>query len=131
MRIPRTLCLLAALAGGAWALSPAAPRPPIARTPLLDLDFEGSPDKQVHLWLAEIAPGAATGRHAHPTQRFVYVLEGAVTLEVEGQPPRTFRAGEAYQELPGVAHDFKNASATAKARALGFQIAAKGQPLQY
>ena len=106
-------------------------RAPIARTPLLDLAFEGSADKLIHLWVAEIGPGASTGKHAHPTQRFVYVLEGAVTFAVDGQPAQTFHAGEAYQELPGIVHDFSNASATEPARALGVQIAAKGQPLQY
>ena len=28
------------------------------------------------LWIADIPPGGATGRHTHPTPRFVYVLEG-------------------------------------------------------
>ena len=106
-------------------------RAPIARTPLLDVAFEGSSDKQIHLWVADIGPGASTGKHAHPTQRFVYVLEGAVTFAVDGQPAQTYQAGQAYQELPGIVHDFSNASATEPARALGVQIAATGQPLQY
>ena len=87
--------------------------------------------KEVHIWVADIAPGAETGRHRHPTTRFVYVIEGAVTVELEGQPPRTYRAGEAFAEQPDVPHNFKNASATASARGVGFQIAEKGQPLQY
>jgi quercetin dioxygenase-like cupin family protein len=58
------------------------------------------------------------------------VLEGAVTLEREGQPPQTFRAGEAFAEAPGDVHNFRNASAAAPAKALGWQIARKGQPLQ-
>ena len=43
------------------------------------------------LWIADIPAGGATGRHTHPTPRFVYVLEGSVILEMDGQPPQTFR----------------------------------------
>jgi quercetin dioxygenase-like cupin family protein len=83
-----------------------------------------------YLWVGELAPGAATGKHAHPTPRFVYVLEGAVTVELDGQSPVTYKAGEAFQEAPNVVHNFRNASATQAAKGLGFQVAAKGQPLQ-
>jgi len=80
--------------------------------------------------VADIPPGAAAGRHIHPTPRFVYVLEGSVVLEVDGKPPITFMAGQGFAEAPGVAHNFRNASATAPAKALGFQVVPKGTPLQ-
>jgi quercetin dioxygenase-like cupin family protein len=70
-------------------------------------------------------PGAATGKHAHPTPRFVYVIAGAVTSEIEGQSPQTFKAGEGFQEVPDVVHNFSNASTTEPAKALGFQIAGR------
>jgi quercetin dioxygenase-like cupin family protein len=108
-----------------------AQQPALKRTELLRTAMAEMEGKEAHIWNAEIAPGAATGSHRHPTTRFVYVLEGAVTLELEGQPPRTYRAGEAFAEQPDVSHNFRNASATAPAKALGFQIAGKGQPLQY
>ena len=82
------------------------------------------------LWIADIPAGGATGRHTHPTPRFVYVLEGSVILEMDGKPPQTFRAGEAFAELPGMVHNFRNASASEPAKALGFQVAPKGAPLQ-
>jgi hypothetical protein len=53
-----------------------------------------------------------------------------VILEMDGHPPRTFRAGEAFAELPGMVHNFRNASASDPAKALGFQVAPKGAPLQ-
>jgi quercetin dioxygenase-like cupin family protein len=77
-----------------------AQQQPIKRTDLLkkDLDeIKGSSEMQV--WVAEIAPGAATGPHSHPTPRFVYVLEGSVVLELDGKPPQTFRAGQAFVEM--------------------------------
>jgi quercetin dioxygenase-like cupin family protein len=102
----------------------------IKRTDILTADLAGMEDKQMHIWNADIAPGAATGRHHHPTPRFVVVLEGSVVLEVDGEPPLTFKAGEAFQELPDVVHNFRNASATLPAKALGIQYAGHGQPLQ-
>ena len=63
-------------------------------------------------------------------QEFVYVLEGAVVLELDSKPPQTFKAGEAFAEMPNEIHNFRNASATEPAKALGFQYAGKGQALQ-
>ena len=108
-----------------------APKPPLERIDVLRAEVAGMPGREAHMWVAEIAPGAATGRHSHPTPRFVYVIDGSVALEVDGQPPQIFHAGKGFQELPDVAHDFRNASSTKSARALGFQIAGKGQPLQH
>lgn len=36
---------------------------------------------------AEIAPNTNTGRHSHPGIETGYVLEGKMTLLVEGRPP--------------------------------------------
>jgi quercetin dioxygenase-like cupin family protein len=82
------------------------------------------------MWVADIPPGSATGRHTHPTPRFVYVLEGSVILEVDGKSPRTFKTGEGFAEAAGEIHNLRNASASASAKALGFQVAPKGTPLQ-
>ncbi len=104
---------------------------PLERSEVLKTDVAGMEGQEAHMWIAEIAPGAATGRHSHATARFVYVMQGSVTLEVDGKSPQIFKAGEGFQEIPDVVHDFRNASATEPAKALGFQIAPKGQPLQY
>jgi hypothetical protein len=49
---------------------------------------------------------------------------------MDGKPPLTFKAGQAFAEMPNEMHDFRNASGTESAKALGFQYARKGQPLQ-
>jgi hypothetical protein len=77
-----------------------AQQPALKRTDLLRAGMAEMDGKEAHIWVADIAPGAATGGHRHPTTRFVYVVEGAVTLEIEGQPPRTYQAGEAFAERP-------------------------------
>ena len=109
------------------ALSANAQQATIKRTDLATADHATDSGA---LWIADIGPGAATGRHTHPTPRFVYVLEGSVVLEVDGKPARTFGAGEGFAEAPGEVHNFRNASTTAPAKALGFQVAPKGTPLQ-
>ena len=90
-------------------------------------DFEG---KEMHVWVADLAPGATTARHSHPTPRFVYVVEGAVVLEMDGKSPQTFESGQAFVEMPNLLHTFKNASTTAPAKALGFQYGGQEQQLQ-
>lgn len=48
--------------------------------------------------LFELAPGGRVGRHRHPVPNVVYVLEGELTVEADGHPPRTYRAGQAFSE---------------------------------
>jgi quercetin dioxygenase-like cupin family protein len=107
-----------------------AQQPQIKRTDLLTTDLADLGNKQMHVWVADIAPGAATGRHSHPTPRFVYVVQGAVVVEMDGKPAETFEAGRAFVEIPNAVHNFRNASTTEAARAVGFQYAGKEQPLQ-
>lgn len=107
-----------------------AQQPPMKRTELLKTDLVDMEGKEMNIWVADIAPGAQTGKHHHPTPRFVVVLEGSVVLEMEGKPPQTYKAGQAFQEPPDVVHNFRNASTTEPAKAIGVQYAGKGQPLQ-
>jgi quercetin dioxygenase-like cupin family protein len=49
--------------------------------------------------------------HWHPTQREQFeVLEGALTVELDGQPPRVLRPGETLVVPPRTAHRMWNAS---------------------
>jgi quercetin dioxygenase-like cupin family protein len=125
------LCLLVVVgtAFGVVAI-PNAQEPSLKRIEVLKVDMAGMEGKEAHMWVAEIAPGAATAKHSHPTPRFVYVIVGSVTVVLEGGSPELFKAGEGFQEKPGVEHTFRNASTTEAAKALGFQIAERGQPLQ-
>jgi len=102
----------------------------IKRTDLLKSELHEFQDNEMHVWVADIAPGAATGRHSHPTPRFVYVIEGTVVLELDSKSPQTFKAGQAFAEMPNEIHNFRNASTIEPAKALGFQYARKGQALQ-
>ncbi|GHG03891.1 MULTISPECIES: cupin domain-containing protein [Amycolatopsis] len=50
----------------------------------------------------EYPPGdPGTPPHRHPGPAFGYVLEGEMVFELEGEPPRIVRAGEAFWEPGG------------------------------
>jgi quercetin dioxygenase-like cupin family protein len=106
-----------------------AQQPPIKRTTLQQKDLEGVPGREVVMFVADIVPGGAAGRHFHPGPEFFYVLEGAITLEPDGQPPVTLKKGDSGHNLAKAVHNAKNASTTEPAKVLGVLIGEKGAPL--
>jgi quercetin dioxygenase-like cupin family protein len=106
-----------------------AQQEPVTRTVLLKTDVAGADGKEAVVVVAEIAPGATTGKHLHAGQEFAYILEGSLRLTVDGKPTVTFKPGEAFQQPPRQVHEGQNASATAPVKILAFYIAEKGQPL--
>ena len=76
----RTICLptSALISGIALGLIgptiAGAQQEPVKRTDLLKTDLDEIKGSEMQVWVADIAPGAGTGRHSHPTPRFVYVV---------------------------------------------------------
>ena len=92
---------------------------------------EGMPkgDKQeVSVLTATFRPGDKTVFHTHRFPVTVYVLEGAFTLELEGRPTATVKAGEAYVEPPGVKMTGYNRSATEPMKVLIFYVGDPNTP---
>lgn len=82
-----------------------------------------SQDGRVTVLELEYKPGGANTPHRHPAPVAVYVLEGAVELQIEGGPLKTYRRGEAFFEPPGALHKVsRNASKTEPARFLAFLL---------
>ena len=112
------IVLLASLCVGnpASAQQHGAAAPNIAKPNMvLQQVVEGLPkdDKQtVRVMTATFKPGDKTVYHTHRFPVTVYVLEGAFTLELEGRPPLTVKAGEAMVEPPKVPMTGYNRSAT-------------------
>lgn len=103
-----------------------AQQEPVKRQVLQKVDLG---DKEGVMYVAELAPGAATGKHLHPGPETVYVLQGSGTLEMEGHPALTFKAGESFA-IPGKhIHEAKNASASDHWKLLVFLAGEKGQPI--
>lgn len=73
--------------------------------PLLREIVQGMPRgerQEVRVLTATLKPGDKTPFHTHRFPVTVYILEGAVTLEMEGRPPVTITAGQAMVEPPEV-----------------------------
>jgi len=102
------IALLAGLGAGdlAWAQQHGTAVPNITKPNMvLQQVVEGLPtdDKQtVRVMTATFKPGDKTVYHTHRFPVTVYVLEGAFTLELDGRPPLTVKAGEAMVEPPKV-----------------------------
>jgi quercetin dioxygenase-like cupin family protein len=90
-----------------------------------DLSTPGHEAVQVRI---DFDPGAAFGKHTHPGEEIIYVLEGSLQYQVEGKPPVTLKAGGVLFIPAGVIHAAKNVG-TGKARELGTYVVEKGKPL--
>jgi quercetin dioxygenase-like cupin family protein len=106
-----------------------AQQPPVTRTELMRKDLGGLEEYEGILYLVEVAPGAATGKHSHPGDELVYVLHGAGVLEEDGKAPLAVKAGEVFSPPFTQVHNFKNTSPTEPVKVLVVLVAPKGQPL--
>jgi len=80
--------------------------------------------------IVEYAPGMSSEKHRHDAHIFAYVLEGAVTMQVEGGEPVTLTAGDTFYESPEDIHLVsKNASPTAPAKMVVFSLTEKNAPI--
>ena len=81
---------------------------PTKRTDLLTNNLAGIAGKRVTVYRVEVPPGVSAGKHRHAEDTFVYVLEGTLTLEQEGQGPRALKAGEVFHEVPTGVYNARN-----------------------
>jgi quercetin dioxygenase-like cupin family protein len=104
------------------AAAPAAPSDAVVKA-LMKRNLEGAGNKEVLMITVEYLPGGASLPHRHNAQVFVYVLEGAVKMQVGGGSPVTLGPGETFYEGPTDIHTMSaNASDTKPARILVFII---------
>lgn len=113
---------VALMAGSALAQSSGLTRTLVGRADV------SVPGREAVVARVEVAPGAYAGRHTHPGDEISYVMEGEVQLLIDGQSPRTIKAGESFVVPAGVVHDAHNSGSTAT-RVLGVYVVEKGKPL--
>lgn len=82
----------------------------------------------VRVLTASFAPGDRTVFHTHRSPVTVYILEGAFTLELDGRPPITVRAGEAFVEPSNVKMTGYNRSTTEPLRLVIFYVSEPDTP---
>jgi quercetin dioxygenase-like cupin family protein len=75
-----------------------------------------------------IAPGGREGRHSHPATLVGRVLEGELTLELEGEPAKTLKAGETAIVKPNQVHEGIN-KGKVPVKLIAVFIAQKGKAL--
>jgi quercetin dioxygenase-like cupin family protein len=90
-----------------------------------DLSISGREVVQVRV---DFSPGVAFGRHSHPGEEIVYVIEGSLAYEVDGKPPVTLKAGGVLFIPAGTIHSAKNVGSGNGAE-LATYLVEKGKPL--
>ena len=76
----------------------------------------------------EFDPGYVAPRHTHFGEEIIYVLEGTLLYEIEGQPSRTVKPGDVLFVPAGKIHSVKNVGNT-NAAELATYVVEKGKPL--
>ncbi len=109
--------------------APDAQQAPITRTMLQQKDIEGIDGREAIMYIAEIVPGGVATKHFHPGPELVYILQGTLIVEPEGQPPATYKAGESLHNPSKAVHSARNGSTTEPVKVLVVLIGEKGQPL--
>jgi quercetin dioxygenase-like cupin family protein len=106
-RITTAAALVAlVVAGMLMAQQPAGtpPMAPIKRTLLQRVDVAGANYETV-TGIAELMPSVNVGHHTHPGPETSYVLDGELTLLIDGKPAQVLKAGDSYQIAPVGIHD--------------------------
>lgn len=101
------------------------PVPAIKRTPMQKVEVPGS-NYEVVLGTADFVADVRTGRHSHPGAVLVYVMEGEFQLLPDGEPQRTYKAGESFQIPVGAIHNEGTGGKSAKLMAV--YVVEKGKP---
>jgi quercetin dioxygenase-like cupin family protein len=101
--------------------------PGLWRTDLQRQDLS-VPGREVIQSRVDIGPEAPLVKHMHPGEEIIYILEGSLEYQIEGQPPKTFNAGEALTVPAGVVHAVRNVG-SGNAAELATYVVEKGKPL--
>jgi quercetin dioxygenase-like cupin family protein len=99
----------------------------IKRTELQRHDLS-IPGREVIQVRGDFPAGAAVPKHTHPGEELVFVLEGTLEFQIEGQPAVTVKAGEVFFVPAGSVHTAKNVG-SGNGAALSTYIVEKGKPL--
>lgn len=108
-------------------LAQQASPPPYSSRPIMVSPLTGDEKRELVLLSVAIQPAGAVPMHTHPGDCAGSVVEGTVELLVEGQAPRRVAAGEAYNNLRGTVHGFRNVG-DSPARLLNSLVVDKGVP---
>ena len=99
-------------------------------TELLSKDLTNLPGKEGLMITVEYPPGSSDPIHRHNAHAFIYVLEGAIVMQVRGGKQVTLTPGQTFYEGPDDVHVVgRNASGTKPAKFVVFLVKDKGAPV--
>ena len=116
--------------------TPAAAQVKFSYTPVLQsgttaggksIAYPKTDSAEVTALMLEIGPGGETGRHMHPYPTFVYVLEGAIDVDMDGGRAHSYKAGDSFLEVLNTWHNGKN-NGTTPAKVLVVFTGVHGKP---
>jgi quercetin dioxygenase-like cupin family protein len=124
-----TAFVVSAVCGWAPSLvtSAAAQQPAVTRKALLQQDL-AIPGYATALVAVDFPVGSREGKHTHPGTLIAYVQEGVLTLDSEGKPTATYKAGDTFSVEPGKIHEGIN-NGTTPVKVLAAFVVEKGKPI--
>jgi len=103
----------------------------VQREKLKEGPLHGTDGKMIHIERMAFPPGWVGGKHYHAGPVFVYVLKGTFSIEEEGKPRQTFKAGQLYEEPIQTPMQAKVAETDGPVEILLIQVSKEGEPLMY
>ena len=103
-----------------------ADAPAVVRKVLLQEDAPGG--NTLSMVQVTIPVGGREGKHTHPGPLVVHVISGAFSLDYEGKPNITYKAGEDFYVEPGHVHEGIHRG-TVPAVGIAAFVTPKGAPL--
>jgi quercetin dioxygenase-like cupin family protein len=123
------IAAMAALVAGA-VLAPfgaQAQQNGVTRTDLQRHDLS-APGREAIQVRVDLAPGVAFGKHTHPGEEIIYVLEGTLEYQVGDKPPVTLKVGDVLFVPANTPHSARNPGSVTGSE-LATYIVEKGKPL--
>jgi quercetin dioxygenase-like cupin family protein len=99
-------------------------------TPLFQTDLDDIEGREGLMVIVDFPPGDSSAAHRHNAHTFVFVLEGSVVMQVEGEERVVLSPGQIFYETPEDIHVVSmNASTTEPAKILVFFVKRQGAPV--
>src|SRR5262250_1294034 len=105
----------------------AAQQPASQRTDLQRHDLS-VPGREVVQVRVDFDPGYVAPRHTHHGEEIIYVLEGTLEYQIDGQPTQTVKPGDVLFVPAETIHSVKNVG-NIKGSELATYVVEKGKPL--
>jgi quercetin dioxygenase-like cupin family protein len=139
MKIARIMAVALFIVASGLALHAGRMQQPGFRRTELQRHDLSAPGREVVQVRVEFDPGVATPKHTHPGEEIIYVTDGTIEYQIEGQArvraddsarrnPVTVKAGEVFFVPAETVHMAKN-TGTVNAAEISTYVVEKGKPL--